>query len=55
MKTDTSEKGLESLIVATMTGDGGHTHLQTGTVKETSAGYGGSGWIAGDPSDYDRE
>jgi len=34
MKTDTSEKGLESLIVAGMTA---------------------SGWIAGDPKDYERE
>ena len=34
MTTDTSEEGLESLIVAGMTD---------------------SGWIAGDPPDYDRE
>ncbi len=34
MKTDTSEKGLESLIVANMTE---------------------SGWLPGDPSDYDRD
>jgi len=34
MKTDTSEKGLESLIVGDMTG---------------------SGWILGDPKDYDRD
>lgn len=36
MRTDTSEKGLESLIVAYM------------TLPE-------AGWIAGDPSDYNRE
>ena len=34
MKTDTSEKGLETLIIDDMTA---------------------SGWIAGDPNDYDRE
>jgi len=34
MKTDTSEKGLEGLIVAGMLS---------------------SGWIAGNPADYDRD
>ena len=34
MTTDTSEKGLETLIIDAMTG---------------------SGWLAGDPEDYDRE
>lgn len=56
MKTDTSEKGLESLIVAAMVGqaadeapppDGG-----IGLIRER---YGGTGWIPGQAEDYDRE
>jgi type I restriction enzyme R subunit len=53
VKTDTSEKGLESLIVAEMTGQ-----------RAAAAGVAASDaallhkiqwWIAGDPKDYDRE
>lgn len=45
MYTDTSEKGLESLIVKAMTG--------AAKLEETPAG--GTGWILGDPKDYNRE
>jgi type I restriction enzyme R subunit len=44
MKTDTSEKGLEALIVAGMTG---HTSAPTG------GGF-SENWLQGDPRDYDR-
>lgn len=49
MTTDTSEKGLESLIVKHMTGADGLT-----LSAEPVSGDGGNGWIAGDPKDYDR-
>ena len=52
MKSDTSEKGLESLIVAAMTGQ---TVSRPERVGETPASYGPVGWIAGDPKDYDRD
>ncbi len=54
MVTDTSEKGLESLIVAKLTGnrsEGG----QTGIVADPAESYGGSGYVQGDPKDYDRD
>ena len=44
MKTDTSEKGLEALIVAGMTG---HTSAPTG------GGF-SENWLQGEPRDYDR-
>ena len=54
--TDTSEKGLETLIMQHMTGGEG---LVFPTVAETpdeiaAAKAGGSGWFAGNPKDYDR-
>ena len=52
MTTDTSELGLERLIVAAMTGvapAGG------GGVAETPATYGERRWVEGNPHDYDRE
>jgi type I restriction enzyme R subunit len=52
--SDASEQGLESLIVTALTGmrhDGG----PTGDSAEPPAPYGGSGYIEGDPKDYDRE
>ncbi len=56
MKTDTTEKGLESLIVAAMTGKpGASAGGTTSGVAEPSALYGGIGWILGDWHDYDRE
>ncbi len=55
MTTDTSERGLERLICTAMTGHpcdpGGGA---TDRVAERPAVY-GTGWIGGDPNDYDRE
>ena len=49
MKTDTSEKGLEALITAAMTG-------QTSTAEGAGAEPDGATvhWLQGDPHDYDR-
>jgi type I restriction enzyme R subunit len=57
MPTDTTEKGLESLIMRYMTGTDG---LFTDAVVDNAAAeslppYGGTGWFAGHPQDYDRE
>jgi len=59
MPTDTTEKGLETLIVRHMTGgDGFHadggSDLQE-TPDEIAAGKAaGSGWISSSPNDHDR-
>ena len=53
MTTDTSEKGLERLICAALTG-APCDPPQDGTVRERPAGY-GAGWLCGDSQDYDRE
>jgi len=55
MKRDTSEKGLESLIVEQMTG---LSIINTGgglTAKESGAPYMSNGWLPGSPTDYNRE
>jgi len=44
MTTDTTEKGLETLIIEAMTGSKTDP-LQAGINKEPSALYGGTGWI----------
>ena len=53
MTTDTSERGLESLICAALTGQPCEA-AEGGTVGERPAAY-GAGWICGDPHDYDRD
>ena len=53
MTTDTSEKGLERLICAALTG-APCDPSQGGTVRERPSSY-GAGWIYGDSHDYDRE
>ena len=53
MTTDTSERGLERLICTALTGQPGDT-TQEGVVRERPSSY-GSGWVCGDPQDYDRE
>jgi type I restriction enzyme R subunit len=53
MTTDTSEKGLESLIVAWMTSEAAPP-APTGDAHETRAPYGGE-WVLGDARDYLRE
>ena len=53
MTTDTSEKGLESLIVRHMTGTDGLADMPN-AVAEPPAPHGGTGYFAGSPKDYDR-
>lgn len=53
MTTDTSEKGLESLIVRHMTGTDGLA-AQPNRVAERPPPYGGSGYTAGSAQDFDR-
>jgi len=52
--TDTSERGLEGLICTVLAGHPCDPPKQ-GTVGEPVAGYGGVGWSAGNPQDYERE
>ena len=55
MTTDTSERGLEDLIVRAMVG---RTDLVAPpyVIDESSVALaGGTGWLAGDPTHYDRE
>jgi len=54
-KTDTSEKGLENLIMRHMTGVDGLSSGATGMLAEQETPYGGSGWFAGHGVAYDRE
>ena len=54
MTTDTSEKGLETLIMRHMTGSDG-IKVTPGMVAEAPAPYGGTGYFAGSAQDYDRE
>lgn len=54
MPTDTSEKGLETLIVAAMTGLQPAAPASGTGAKEAAAAYSIPGWIPGDPHDYDR-
>ncbi|MBK8246856.1 MAG: type I restriction endonuclease subunit R [Gemmatimonadetes bacterium] len=53
MTTDTSEKGLETLIMRHMTGTDGLGAVR-GRVAERPPPYGGTGYTAGSPQDYDR-
>lgn len=53
MTTDTSEKGLESLIVRHMTGTEGLA-VPPNTAAEPPAPYDGTGYFASSPKDYDR-
>jgi type I restriction enzyme R subunit len=53
MTTDTSEKGLETLIMRHMTGVDGFA-VTPGRVAEPPPPYGGTGYFAGSPTDYDR-
>lgn len=52
MRTDTSEKGLESLICTALTGC--PCEDKEG-IAEGEEPYGGAGWFPGRPADYDRE
>jgi type I restriction enzyme R subunit len=52
--TDTSEKGLEGLVVAAMTGLR-EAPAREGSVSKPPTPYGGTGWLYGHAEDYDRE
>jgi len=52
MTTDTTERGLESLIVAAMTGH--RADSKKGGLNDERPAYGGAGYVQGDPADYDR-
>src|SRR5687768_12719594 len=53
MTTDTSEKGLETLMMRHMTGPDGLA-VKPNSVAERTAPYGGTGYTAGSAQDYDR-
>jgi type I restriction enzyme R subunit len=53
MTTDTSEKGLETLIMRHMTGTDGLA-VTPGIVAEPPPSYGGTGYFAGCAKDYER-
>jgi type I restriction enzyme R subunit len=55
MKTDTSERGLEDLIVTAMTGRATPVTAPEGEMQETAESARGTGWLLGDARDYDRE
>ena len=55
MPTDTSEHGLESLIVKAMVGETTCPVEHPGGAIEALGLYGGGGWLLGDWRDYDRE
>ena len=55
MTTDTTEKGLEDLIVSAMTGQPCDPAAEPDMVRLQRPAYGGTGWICGHPQDYDRE
>ena len=50
MKTDTSEKGLETLVMRHMTGVNGLPSGAPSGVPEPAPAYGGTGWFAGNSS-----
>ncbi|GER93015.1 DEAD/DEAH box helicase [hot springs metagenome] len=55
--SDTSEAGLERLICRALTGSDcePYSHTSIIGIAETTTFYGGTGWIAGNFKDYDRE
>ena len=52
--TDTSEKGLESLIFTALVGHISAAEAATTAIREGGVPYGSAGYVAGDPKDYDR-
>ena len=56
MSTDTSEKGLETLIMRHMTGTDGITGAESApdAINQAPVTDGGTGYLAGGPKDYDR-
>ena len=55
MTTDTSERGLERLICAALTGAPCDPAPAGTSIAEPTTSYGGAGYVRGNPSDYDRE
>ncbi len=55
MTTDTSEHGLEGLIVASLTGRPPRNRYGEWEIHDETAPYGGAGYVEGDPRDYDRD
>jgi type I restriction enzyme, R subunit len=55
MPSDTSEKGLESLIVAALTGTRSDAAPTDDGIRDPHLAYGGTGYVLGDPQDYDRD
>jgi type I restriction enzyme R subunit len=55
MKADTTEKGLETLIMRHLTGTDGLASGSAGMWAEVAPATGGTGWFAGSDSAYDRE
>ncbi|MCC8988016.1 MAG: DEAD/DEAH box helicase family protein, partial [Candidatus Contendobacter sp.] len=53
MTTDTTEKGLETLIMRYLTGEDGLAATPN-RIADPSAAYGGAGYFAGSVQDYDR-
>ncbi len=55
--SDTSEYGLESLIVSALTGDAPRSQgsADGASVADAAARYGGAGYVEGDSHDYDRD
>ena len=54
MSTDTSEKGLETLIMRHMTGEDGLAVVPNRVAETPPPPYGGTGYTAGSAKDYDR-
>jgi len=54
MTTDTSERGLERLICAALTGASGEPDVPADGVQERPASY-AAGWVMGRSEDYERE
>jgi type I restriction enzyme R subunit len=55
MTTDTSERGLEDLIVRAMTGITDSLSPEHVAIETSAPVAGGTGWLLGDPHHYDRD
>src|SRR5215208_4098919 len=55
LPTDTSERGLEELLVRSMTGRTDVLAPAHVTTETSAPAAGGTGWLLGDPTHYDRE
>jgi type I restriction enzyme R subunit len=53
--TDTSEKGLEALIVAQLTGQSPASPSTENTVANNRSGYSSAGYVQGNAGDYNRD